>query len=196
MRSPAEQNFGVSEYAIEQAIQARIASPGFFQRVAEEVACGLYPDLANRLVPFGRNTDDKTIRGWPDAQLAVDDSAAVVIEATTDKRAVSAHWPEDLRKLKERLDPGQRGGLVWVCWGDEPDTRDFLAMRAEVTALGVPADRVHIYFRRGLLQPAPEASVCSVLARDSWAYNNSLALHANRGCSAPIRTRCKQHCPE
>src|SRR5438046_7655096 len=62
MRSPAEQNFGVSEYAIEQAIQARIASPGFFQRVAEEVACGLYPDLANRLVPFGRNTDDKTIQ--------------------------------------------------------------------------------------------------------------------------------------
>src|SRR5207248_11091201 len=150
MRSPAEQNFGDSGYAIEQASQARIASPGLFQRVAEEVACGLYPDLANRLVPFGRNTDDKTIRGWPDAQLAVDDSAAVVIEATTDKRAVSAHWPEDLRKLKERLDPGQRGGLVWACWGDEPDTRDFLAMRAEVTALGVPADRVHIYFRRGL----------------------------------------------
>src|SRR5712671_3882346 len=157
MSAPSLHSFGVSEYAIEQAVQSRLASPGFFQRVVEQVASGLYPELANRLVPFGRNPDDKSVRGWPDAHLALDDGALIAIEATTARSAVAVHWTEDLRKLRERLDRRLRGGFIWACWSDEPDPRDFLAMRTQVAALGVPADRIHILFRKGLCSQLPKA---------------------------------------
>ena len=53
--------YAPSEAAIEDAIKRRIGSPGFFQRVAEQVARALYSDL--KLVPHGRRSDEKTVRG-------------------------------------------------------------------------------------------------------------------------------------
>ena len=81
--SPAR--YAPSEAAIEDAIESRIGNPGFFQRVAEQVACGLYPDLANSLVPFGRRPDEKTVRGWPDAYLKKADGTLIAIWAIRDK---------------------------------------------------------------------------------------------------------------
>ena len=142
--------YAPSEAAIEDAIESRIGSPGFFQRVAEQVARGLYPHSAAGLVPFGRRSDDKTVRGWPDAYFAKSDGALVAIEATTAESAITRHWPKDLAKLQENLESRFRGGLIWVAWCDPKTPSQLSEMREEARHCGLPAEDIQIIFRKDL----------------------------------------------
>jgi len=142
--------YAPSEAAIEDAIQRRIGSAGFFQRVAEQLARGIYVDLSVGLVPFGRRADDKTVAGWPDAYLLKQDGAVIAIEATTSNAARTGHWQEDLAKLESNLAPGRRGGLVWVAWCDPSLPTDAADMRDQAGRLGLPSDDTHIIFRKDI----------------------------------------------
>src|SRR5271157_4389028 len=128
-------SYAPSEAAIEAAIKHRIGSAGFFQRVAEQLARGIYIDLAAGLVPFGRRPDDKTVPGWPDAYLTKAGGTLIAIEATTAGDAKTGHWPADLAKLEARLAPGRRGGLVWVAWCDASMPTDAAEMRDQARRL-------------------------------------------------------------
>ena len=143
-------SYAPSEAAIEAAIQRRIGSPGFFQRVAEQVARGVYVELAASLVPLGRRPDDKTVSGWPDAYLSKAAGTIIAIEATTAGDARVHHWPADLTKMKTRLAPERRGGLIWVAWCDPLLPTDAVEMRDQACQLGLPAEDTHIIFRKEL----------------------------------------------
>lgn len=143
-------SYAPSESAIEVAVERRIGSAGFFQRVAEQLARGVYPDLADSLVPFGRRSDDKTIRGWPDAYLTKSNGSLIAIEATTAGDAATDHWQADLSKLATRLPPERRGGLIWVAWCDPAKPTDAIEMREQASQLGLPADDILIVFRKDL----------------------------------------------
>ena len=142
--------FAPTQAAVESAINRNIGNPGFFQRVAEQVACGLYPRLASSLVPYGRNPNDKTIRGWPDAYLTKEDGTLIAIEATTAVDARTNHWKTDLTNLETRLPVDRRGGLVWIAWCDPSAPTDEGDMREQVYRLGFAREDVHIVFRRQL----------------------------------------------
>src|SRR5438552_11741827 len=107
-------SFAPTQAAVESAINRGIGNPGLFQRFAEQIACGLYPHLTSSLVPFGRNPNDKTVQGWPDAYLTKKDGTLIAIEATTANDARTNHWKKDLVKLESRLPVDRLGGLVWV----------------------------------------------------------------------------------
>lgn len=141
-------SYAPSEAAIEAAIERRIGSAGFFQRVAEQLARGIYPAISTNLVPFGRRSDDKTKPGWPDAYLTNPSSTLVVIEATTAENAWIGHWPKDLAKLESRLAPERRGGLIWVAWADTPSPTAAVEMHDVACRLGLPSEDVHILFRK------------------------------------------------
>jgi hypothetical protein len=141
-------SYAPSEAAIEAAIERRIGSAGFFQRVAEQLARGIYPVLSTNLVPFGRRTDDKTSAGWPDAYLTNSSGALIAIEATTAENARTGHWPKDLSKLEIRLAPERRGGLIWVAWSDTPSPTAAVEMHDVACRLGLPSEDVHILFRK------------------------------------------------
>ena len=143
-------SFAPTQAAIEAAIKLRIGNPGFFQRVAEQIACGLFPRLAASLVPSGRNPDDKTVQGWPDAHLTKKDGALIAIEATTAIDARTRHWKKDLVDLETRIPVDRRGGLVWVAWVNPLTPTDEGDMREQVCQLGFAREDVHIIFRRQL----------------------------------------------
>jgi hypothetical protein len=143
-------SYAPSEAAIEAAIEHRIGSAGFFQRVAEQLARGIYVDLGTGLVPFGRRPDDKAVRGWPDAYLTNTDGALIAIEASTAANARTKHWDADLLKLRERLKPERRGGLIWVAWCDPSKATDVAEMREQAGQLGISTNDTHIIFRREL----------------------------------------------
>ena len=143
-------HYAPSEAAIEKAIEARIGSAGFFQRVAEQVTKGIYPHLANDIVPSGRRADDKTIRGWPDAYVLTGEGSIVAIEATTSRDAARRHWSADLEKLQANIPLARRAGLVWVAWCDPQSPTSAADMQGQAAALGVSPQDVHIIFRRDL----------------------------------------------
>jgi len=138
--------YAPSSLAIETAIAGQIGSAGFFQRVAEEIARGLYPNLP--LSPFGRRSDDKPVAGWPDAYLACEGRALIAIEATTAADARTLHWPKDLVNLQAKLEPGDRGGLIWIAWCNPRSATDGERMRQQVVELGLPPENVHILFKK------------------------------------------------
>ena len=117
-----ERSVGPSPRAIDEAIAARVSSAGWFQRVAEQIARGFYPDRP--VTPFGRNPADKTVAGWPDAYILWDEGGVIAIEATTEAKARQRHWAEDLQKLRRSLPRDQRQGLIWVAWEHEPPPDD------------------------------------------------------------------------
>jgi hypothetical protein len=143
-------SFAPTQAVVESAIYRGIGNPGFFQRVAEQIACGLYPHLASSLVPFGRNPNDKTVQGWPDAYLTKKDGTLIAIEATTANDARTNHWKGDLVKLETRLPVDRLGGLVWVAWCDPAAPTDEGNMREQVCRLGFAREDVHIVFRKQL----------------------------------------------
>ncbi len=147
---PSSTSYAPSEAAIAAAIERHISSSGFFQRVAEQLARGIYRDLADSLVPFGRRSDDKPVPGWPDAYLTKPDGALIAIEATTAGDARTNHWQADLAKLATRLAPERRGGLVWVAWCPASTPTDAAEMRDQACLLGLRREDVHIIFRRDL----------------------------------------------
>ena len=129
-------SFAPTQAAVEAAIKGGIGNSGYFQRVAEQVACGLYSRLASSLVPFGRNPNDKTVKGWPDAYLTKEDGKLIAIEATTANDARTNHWKADLVNIETRLPVDRRGGLVWVAWCDPSSPTDEGEMREQVCQLG------------------------------------------------------------
>ncbi len=141
-------SFAPSEAAIQAAIEARIGSPGFLQRVAEQIARGLYVEFAPGLVPYGRLSNDKSIRGWPDAFMTKADGSLIAIEATTAGNAAKKHWPDDLAKFADNLPPTCRGGLVWLAWCKPPRPADVLRMREAARLLGIGPEDIHILFQR------------------------------------------------
>ena len=143
-------SYAPSEAAIEAAIAARIGNPGFFQRVAEQLARGFYVELAHGLVPFGRRPDDKTVRGWPDAFLTEADGTIIAVEATTAADAKTKHWTADLAKLEAQLPSRRRRGLIWVAWCDTTGPTEAAEMREQACRLGLRGSDVHIVFRKDL----------------------------------------------
>jgi len=144
----ASTSYAPSEATIEAAIQRQIGNPGFFQRVAEQLARGLYPNLPQ--TPFGRRPDDKTVAGWPDAYLTKADGRLIAVEATTADSASSVHWSEDLSKISDRLASERRGGLVWVAWVNPASPTTAVEMREQASRLGLPQKDVHIFFRKDI----------------------------------------------
>lgn len=144
-------SFAPTEATIEAAIDRRIGSAGTFQRVAEQIACGIYPDLAHTLVPSGRRPDDKTVQGWPDALLTMEDGRLIAIEATTAADARWNHWKKDLSSLEARLEAGTLGGLIWIAWCKSSTPTDEADMQEEVCRLGLAHKDVHIVFRKQLI---------------------------------------------
>ena len=168
--------YAPSEAAIEAAIKRQIGNAGFFQRVAEQLARGLYVDLAAGLVPVGRRPDDKTVSGWPDAYLTKAGGTLIAIEATTESKAKTRHWRADLAKLEAKFAPGLRGGLIWVAWSDAARPTDAAGMRDQACRHGLPSEDVHILFRK---------DVCSRLRAPYHArfWINDLGL---KGTSEPF----------
>ena len=118
--------------------------------MAEQLARGIYLELADGLVPFGRRPDDKPVPGWPDAYLIKANGAIIAIEATTAGDARTDHWPADLAKLAARLAPQDRGGLIWVAWCPASTLTDVVEMRNQARLQGLPGEEVHIVFRKEL----------------------------------------------
>ena len=118
--------------------------------MAEQLARGIYLELADGLVPFGRRPDDKPVPGWPDAYLIKANRAIIAIEATTAGDARTDHWPADLAKLAARLAPQDRGGLIWVAWCPASTLTDVVEMRNQARLQGLPGEEVHIVFRKEL----------------------------------------------
>jgi hypothetical protein len=140
-------SYSPSEATIEAAIESRVSSAGFFQRVAEQLARSIYAYDFASLVPCGRRPDDKTISGWPDAYLSKADGTFVAIEATTVSQARRNHWRRDLERLQNELPNGHVRGIVWVAWCNPTGPTDAAEMRDEAVNLGILPEDVHIIFR-------------------------------------------------
>lgn len=171
---------------IAAAIDAGIGSSSMLERVAMQLARGLYPELVHTLAPQGSNLAGKPVPGWPDAYMTCADGAVIAIEATSESRAHTAHWPCDLADAKSTLLPAERGGLIWVAWNNPPAGRAGSArvteqnMIAEAVALGFPAEHIHIFFKNKVCE-----ALRSPVHADFWV--NELGLNVTSDPFASLR---------
>jgi hypothetical protein len=87
---------------LQQRVAGRLKaiSANDLQKLAEQLALTLRPDLFNRatLVVQGRNVEDQTTKGWPDAYAEAPQGLIYAIEATRQKSSWEVHVREDLVK--------------------------------------------------------------------------------------------------
>jgi hypothetical protein len=90
---------------LQQRVEGRLKfiSANDLQKLAEQLALVLRPDLFSRatLVIQGRNVEDQTTKGWPDAYREGSDGRIYAIEATRQKSSWETHVNEDLCKAKD-----------------------------------------------------------------------------------------------
>jgi hypothetical protein len=88
--------------ALQTAIEAglRRLSAVDLQKLAEQLALVLRPDIfnASTLVVRGRNIEDQTTKGWPDAYAEAPNGRLYAIEATRQKSSWASHIAEDYEK--------------------------------------------------------------------------------------------------
>lgn len=137
-----------SERAIEEAVDRLSASPGAFQRLAEDFAALEYPELFVSISPRGRNAYDVTVKGWPDFE-----AGEIAGEATTSKR-----WRDHLRADLGKAKAAGVSAFVFVAWAAEPSHEEARQLQdAAVKFLGLEPARVKFAFRaevrRSLSQP-------------------------------------------
>ena len=90
-----------SEAAIRDAVENLRRSPGTFQRLVERYAQLSSPDRYRDLLPKGRNPQDATISGWPDAYVLLPDGRIDAVEMTLDEKNWPRHIDEDYEKAKQ-----------------------------------------------------------------------------------------------
>ena len=107
-----------SESAIQIAIEKLKKSPGVFQRLVEDYCQILYPKRFTGLIPKGRNPDEVTIKGWPDAYEHLADGSVDVIEVTH-----SEDWRRHLKKDIEKAESFHLSlaGFTFVAWARTPE---------------------------------------------------------------------------
>jgi hypothetical protein len=132
----------------EAVIQARInaLSAGAFQRLAEAYAELTWPERYRHLVPQGRNAQDATTNGWPDAWAPDGHGRVHAVEATRDLNW-SAHLEADVENAKAPPNGGQLASFVFVSRKDPRPKEDALSpYRQSLAALGLATDRIDFVF--------------------------------------------------
>ena len=142
---------------MERAIEERIAalSPGGFQRLAEWYAELVWPNRYHHLIPQGRNADDATTAGWPDAWSMDSDGRVHAVEATR-ATAWETHLAADVEKAKQ-LEAGVLGSFVFVSRMSQPDDEKLKTYRTALRGLGLQGADIDFVFmprlRRDLAKP-------------------------------------------
>lgn len=95
-------------------------SPVILQKIAEDLACVKFPERFNRQILRrpGRNEEDQTTKGWPDAFVSTGVNEVDGIEATRQATRWDQHLQNDLKHAK---DPNYRKLSGYVFVGGYPD---------------------------------------------------------------------------
>src|SRR5271163_2125811 len=136
-----------SEDQLARAIQA--LSPGAFERFIEVYLRLKQPSRFQDLTIIGRNSEDSTRKGWPDAEVRRTDGQIDAIEVTHSK-----DWRRHLRADLQRIE-GLRAKVAsfyFVAWADSPGRDTEQALREAIrTACGVPLAEINLLFRKSLV---------------------------------------------
>ena len=97
----------------------------------------------------GRNPQDVTIKGWPDAYTLLPDGRVDAVEATHSD-AWERHIDDDYIKVQE-LGSGRVAGLLFVAWAPTPALESTQRHRERFVRLGVPPDRINFVFQQELV---------------------------------------------
>lgn len=161
-----------SERQIELEIEKLKSSPGRFQTLVEQYARFTYPSRFKQVVPLGRDSNEVTVRGWPDIYSLADDFCLSVGEATH-----SSNWPkhleEDIGKA-EALGKGRFSSFLFVAWDNEPSPltdynksnpryEKLAHFRERLLALGIPADSISFVFKKQLISTLRQPRFAAVL---------------------------------
>ncbi|MFB6459389.1 hypothetical protein [Bradyrhizobium tunisiense] len=90
------------------------------QKLAEDLACIKFPDrFGGRVLRRpGRNDEDQTTKGWPDAFVSTGENIVDGIEATRQAKTWKSHLEDD---LKHAIDPNYRNLSGYVFVGGYPE---------------------------------------------------------------------------
>ncbi len=135
-----------SEAHLAAAIDALKASPGRFQRLVEGYARLRDPSRYRDLAVVGRNPDDATVRGWPDAEVRRPDGLIDAVEMTH-----SPTWERHLAEDLQKLAASEVSSFLFVAWADAPNQVKESEWRKRIAAKGVPRGAIRLIFRRQLV---------------------------------------------
>jgi hypothetical protein len=124
------------------------------QKLAEDLACIKFPERfgAGLLRRAGRNDEDQTTKGWPDAYVITDTGTVDGVEATRQKHTWEEHLRDDLRKAR---DPEYKtlSGYVFVGGypSHKPLEREVDEWTERFAAAGLQHDRINLFIGEDLV---------------------------------------------
>ncbi len=135
-----------SERQLDNAIQA--LKPASFERLLEGYLRIRDPQRFRDLSIIGRNPDDTTRKGWPDAEIRRADGRIECVEFT-----LSSDWQHHLRNDLRRIQElGSRiASFIFVAWAEQPPRDEEEVWRSRIASLGVPNHEITFLFRKHLL---------------------------------------------
>lgn len=166
----AKSRMGVCTPSEDQLVRAiQLLSPGAFERLVEIYLRVKKPSRFQNLTIIGRNQDDSTRQGWPDAEVRRADGQIDAIEITH-----SEDWRRHLRADLQRIG-GLRAKIAsfhFVAWADSPSRDTEQALRKSIaTACGAPLEEIYFLFRKSLIFDLSNPRYAKI-----WADNLSLPL--------------------
>ncbi|HMG46368.1 MAG TPA: hypothetical protein VK614_02775 [Allosphingosinicella sp.] len=140
---------------LEQRVADKLKSIGAaqLQRLTEDLAVARDRARYQELQVHGRNPEDQTTDGWPDAYVARGDGTLDAVEATRERYSWQRHLESDLAKVRDSKRP-RVSGYLFV--GGIPRTRPKIEeldhWKQEFCRAGIPTDRVTILLGMGLVR--------------------------------------------
>jgi len=139
----------------------RRLSPNDLQMLAEDMARIKFPNRFRHatLVRQGRNLENQTRKGWPDAFVPTGPNRVDGIEATRDRQSWTSHLEEDVSKAKA---PSHYDLSGYFFVGGHPDhaptTREITEWTDRFAALGIDRSAITLLVGRDLIEElkAPE----------------------------------------